>query len=887
MNGITLLNETKPKKILLKDYKKPNFLIPSCELSFQLADENTIVSSKLNIVRNSDENNKNAPLVLNGEHMKLLSVTLDGVLLDSSKYEVDNKFLTIPNVPNQFLLEISNEINPKNNTALDGLYKSGDIFCTQNEPLGFRRISYSLDRSDVMSKYTTTVIADKKLYPILLSNGNAIDRGDLDDGKHFVTWKDPFPKPSYLFALVAGDLGMIQDSFTTRSKKEVSLQIFCDKGNEEKCGHAMESLKKSMKWDEEVFGLEYDLDIFMIVAVDAFNMGAMENKGLNIFNTGCILANPKTATDANFERIEKVVAHEYFHNWTGNRVTCRDWFQLTLKEGLTVFRDQEFSADMNVRSVQRIQDVINLRSEQFPEDAGPMSHPIKPDSYIQINNFYTSTVYCKGAEVIRMIHTLIGKEAFRKGIDTYFELYDGQAVTTEDFVHTMELASKKDLSLFKNWYSQSGTPLVTIHFNYHHKKQTLEITVEQKCPPTPDQNTKQPFHFPLSIGLLDQKGKDMAIQLNEQKGTTICLNVTQKKEIFEISNVYEQPIASVNRNFSAPVKIQAPYTRKDYMFLMAHDSDDFNRFEASRELAKSIMNELIEKEEDKTLLKIDEGYLDTFKTLLENKNLDHALKAKAMILPDEASLINEQQVIDFHATHEAREFVYRQIAQKYQDQLLSLYEELHDTGDYRIDPESIGKRSLKNACLNYLVKSKEKQMIALAFKQFQEANNMTDEFAALFILANIDCEEKDKALVLFYDKWKEDTLVMNKWLAVQAISKLSNTLERVRSLMCDPIFDISIPNLVKALLGSFISNLIVFHNKNGKGYSFIADKIIELDTLNPQIASGLCSAFKYYAKVDAMRKTMMNKEMVKILGKKDLSNNVYEIISKTIHPDGR
>ncbi|MGZ3634171.1 MAG: aminopeptidase N, partial [Parachlamydiaceae bacterium] len=583
----TLKNED-PKPVLLKNYTPPNYLIKKVHLCFDLEDEKTLVTSKMDFIRNP-ESTSNFSLVLNGEELKLHSIKLDGRLLSDAEYDVDEKILTIHNPPQAFTLQIENEINPKKNTALEGLYKSGGIFCTQNEPEGFRRITYFLDRSDVMAKYTTKIMADQKRYPILLSNGNEIGRGSLDNGRHWVEWQDPFAKPSYLFALVAGDLGLVSDTFTTMSGRKIDLRIYCDKGNEGKCAHAMQSLIKAMRWDEEVFGLEYDLDIYMIVAVDAFNMGAMENKGLNIFNTSCVLGDPSTATDANYARIETVIAHEYFHNWTGNRVTCRDWFQLTLKEGLTVFRDQEFSSDMQSRAVKRIEDVMTLRGRQFAEDAGPTAHPIKPKSYLEVNNFYTATVYNKGAEVIRMIQTLIGKEVFCRGITKYFELYDGQAVTTEDFIYAMEQVSGRNFTQFRRWYSQAGTPIVEIDSQYDANKKTLSLCVKQRCEPTADNSEKEPFHFPLALGLLGKDGHDLPLQIAGKRLSQSLIEIAQPEETFVFENVEELPVLSINRNFAAPIKIEMDVSKSDLLFLMAHDSDPFNRWEAGQKLAKGVM----------------------------------------------------------------------------------------------------------------------------------------------------------------------------------------------------------------------------------------------------------------------------------------------------------
>lgn len=879
------MHETKtaiPQPILLADYRPPAFLQKEIKLTFDLDDHCTRVISQMQLYRNPVCNAAIPDLVLNGENMRLVSVKVDGRALTPEEYFLDAHTLTIKKLPSEFLLEIENEINPKSNLALDGLYKSGTIFCTQNEPEGFRKITYSLDRSDVMSKYTTKIIADKNLYPILLSNGNEIGRGMLPNQKHWVEWQDPFVKPSYLFALVAGDLGCVKDKFTTMSGRVIDLVIYCDKGNEFKCHHAMESLKKSMRWDEQVFGLEYDLDIYMIVAVDAFNMGAMENKGLNVFNTSCVLADPATATDGNFGRIEKVIAHEYFHNWTGNRVTCRDWFQLTLKEGLTVFRDQEFSSDMQSRALHRIENVLSLRSFQFAEDAGPTAHPIKPNSYIQINNFYTSTVYNKGAEVIRMIHTLIGKELFCKGITKYFELYDGQAVTTEDFLYAMEQVSGRDFTQFKRWYSQAGTPEICVSTLYDPIQKTYALTIKQKCEPTADKSPKEPFHFPIALGLLGKDGRDIPLKLNGANLTRPLIEVTQPEETFIFEDVPELPVLSINRDFSAPIKVNISYSPQEYTFLMAHDSDPFNRWEAGQKLATDLMLGMVTDLANGKDLELDPGFIQAFGAILEDTALDNGLKASALILPSESTLSQFQDIIDFDGIHLVREFVRCKLAEIYQKQFKDKYTALNTAEPYKFNAIEVGKRSLKDVCLNYLSCLETPENITLCEQQFNSATNMTDQFAALLFLTNIACPERVKALESFYTQWKHDTLVMNKWLAVQALSKLDGTFEAVNALLKDPVFDIKTPNLVRALIFSFTQNLIHFHRNDGVGYEFIADRIIEIDKLNPQIAAALAKSYAKYSQLDPMRKNAMKKALERIVAQPNLSTNVFEIISKSL-----
>lgn len=871
-----------PKPIYLADYRAPDYLIHSIDLRFELDDERTKVDSKL-VVRRTETAGM-APLVLSGEHMKLLSVAVDGTPLTPSQYDVDEKQLTIPSLPSPCILEISTEINPKGNTALDGLYKSSGIFCTQNEPEGFRRITYFLDRPDVMAKYSTTIIADKARYPFLLSNGNLMGKGDLANGLHWAQWEDPFAKPSYLFALVAGDLGCIEETFITRSGRPIALKIYCDKGNEDKCHHAMRSLVKSMKWDEEVFGLEYDLDIYMIVAVDSFNMGAMENKGLNIFNTNCVMADAASATDENFTRVEKVIAHEYFHNWTGNRITCRDWFQLTLKEGLTVFRDQEFTADMGSRPVHRIEDVQALREVQFSEDAGPMSHPIKPSSYIQINNFYTMTVYKKGAEVIRMIQKLIGPNNFRKGIDRYFELFDGQAVTTEDFIHAMEQVSGKDLTQFKRWYSQSGTPRVNLTFAYDAPSQKFSMTVEQTCPPTADETVKEPFYFPFSVGFLNQKGEALSFTLPGEtaKLHETTLRISAPKETFVFENMASLPVPSVNRDFTAPVIVTAPYSRKDYAILMAYDSNQFNRWDACQELASQVILEMVEDLHLGQDPSLDEDFIEAFGVILNDPSLDKAFKAKLLKLPSEEVLHQRQSEIDFDGVYLMREYAILELATRYEDQFQSLYQGCQETKGYSYDPLSVGNRALKNLCLAYLSSTYKEGYIELCAQQFEKGENMTDQFSALALLTNIDTPWRKKALEKFYADWKHDPLVMCKWLGVQALSKVDGTLEAVKKLVHDPIFDFKVPNLVRALFVSFIDNHVHFNENSGAGYEFLADTIIQLDPVNSQIAAKLAGGFKKYPKLDVLRKKAMKHQLERILAQKGISNNVYEIVSKTL-----
>lgn len=861
-----------PKIIKLCDYKKPNYVVETIDLVIHLDNTATLVKSKMLIKKNNTE--ENGPLVLNGEELTLKSISINGKSLNAGDYDVQNDLLTLPDVPSEFILEIENIINPEDNKTLDGLYKSGTIFCTQNEPEGFRRITYYIDRPDNMAKFSTKIVADKKLYPILLSNGNPTAFGDLEGGKHFVTWEDPFKKPSYLYALVAGDLGMIKDTYKTTSGRPVALEIYCDKGNENKCFHAMESLKKSMKWDEDRFGLEYDLDIYMIVAVDAFNMGAMENKGLNIFNSAYVLADQASATDANFYGIESVIGHEYFHNWTGNRITCRDWFQLTLKEGLTVFRDQEFSADMNSRNVERIQSVLALRASQFAEDAGPTCHPIKPDTYIEINNFYTPTIYEKGSEVIRMIQTLVGVDGFRKGMDKYFELFDGLAVRTEDFIHAMSIANNHyDFEQFKNWYSQKGTPLLFAKTSYDETKKCFTLTLKQSFPDNAGEFAKA-YHMPIKVGLIGQDGVDLVNRVLELK---------EMSQDFVFENITTRPIASINRDFSAPVKLSSDLSFEDELFLMAHDSDAFNRFEASQVVSLKIMLELLENAKEKKALVLNPKYIQAFGKILADQSIDEAFKALSMSLPSEGIMHQEQSEIYFNETELVRNFVQKTLALAHHEILFKIYQSMDQGNVYKLDPKSMGQRDLRNKCLELLGLVDDDLYQSLAFTQFKKAGNMTDELGALTVLVNNNDVSAGVALASFYTKWKSETLVMQKWLAVQAAKSHDSTYETLLKLEKDSVYDRTLPNLVRSLLATFVMyNKVQFNHPSGRGYTLIADRLLELDKLNPQMASRLASGFKDYRRTPHNLKILMKKELERILATAGLSKNVFEIVSKTL-----
>ena len=871
------------KKTYEKDYRKPDFKIPTIHLDFNIHDEHTIVKSKLKIIAEIDDNETNKPLILDGANLNLKSIKINDIELDKKDYTLTEENLTIPNPPKEFTLEAETEIEPHKNKACMGLYQSNGIFCTQNEAEGFREITFFLDRPDVMSAYTTRIEADKTKLPVLLSNGNPISKGDLPDGRHFVVWEDPFMKPCYLFALVAGDLACVQGKFMTKSKREIDLRIYAEKGMESKCAHAIDSLKKAMKWDEDTFGLECDLNTYMIVAINDFNHAAMENKGLNIFGSSYVLADPETASDANFQNVTWVIAHEYFHNWTGNRVTCRDWFQLTLKEGLTVFRHQEFRADMTSRPVKRISDVRTLKNYQFSEDVGPNAHPIKPASYMEIDNFYTTTIYDKGAEVIRMIHTFLGKEKFRKGIDKYFELYDGQAVTTEDFIYAMELASGIDFTQFKRWYSQAGTPICRVTGKYNAEAKTYTLNIKQSCPATAESKEKQPFHFPLSIGLLRSDGKDMKLQLageQENNETTKVLNIKKQEETFVFENISEKPLPSLLRNFSAPVKLEFEYTKDDLVFLLANDSDDFNRYEAGQKLAMIEFKKIIADIQAGNKPLLHDAVLDAFGRILCDSKLDNTFISESMRLPTLAILVNSMDVCDYDSAYKAKKIFTEGLAKRHEKLFKQLYDQLSSPeGEYSIDFESIGKRSLKHLALYYLASLKKDEYIKLAYDQFNNATNMTETVSALCVLADIDCPEKEEALKVFYNKWKHNPSVMDKWFAIQAASDTDNALEIVKSLEKDPAFDRQNPYKLSALIGSYAGNVVRFHDISGKGYTYLADKILEIDKFNSKAAARFCTAFNKYPKMDKTRKALMKNELTRILETEGISKSVYEILS--------
>ena len=837
------MREPTPRTIHLKDYAAPQFLVTRVTLDVDLRADHALVHARLELRRNAGS----GPLVLDGDELELLAVTLDG---KAPRHEVAPDRLTVHEVPDAFTLETLTRIVPQENTKLEGLYATQHGFVTQCEAEGFRRITWFVDRPDNMARYLVTVHADKAKYPVLLSNGNQVGAGDEAGGRHWAKFDDPYPKPSYLFALVAAKLELLADSFTTRSGKRARLGVYVEPGKLDQAGWAMDCLKRAMRWDEERFGLELDLERFMIVAVHDYNMGAMENKGLNIFNTKYVLARPDTATDSDYQAIDSVVAHEYFHNWTGDRVTCRDWFQLSLKEGLTVFRDQEYSADQYSRAVERIQNVRMLRAGQFAEDAGPMAHPVRPQSYMEIRNFYTMTVYEKGAEVVRMQHSLLGEEKFQAGMRLYFQRHDGQAVTCDDFVQAMEDASgtdassRVDLSQFRRWYDIAGTPVLDCSGTFDNGTFTLRVK----------QSMSPPFHIPFAVKV----GQDERV-----------LSVKQAEETFEFRNLKAKPVPSLLRGFSAPVILNYPYTEDELVHLMAHDDDPFNRWEAGQRLAAMI---ILQRQGVPS-----PAFIEAALRVLTQK--DHAFVAEALALPSETFLAEQLETVDPDALHAARNTLRLALAKALQPELTAAYRALQSGAPYSPDAAATGRRALKNLCLGYLV---ELGLSALADEQFRRADNMTDAMAALGCLANADCPEREPALQAFHDKWRDEPLVVDKWLAVQAASRLPGTLARVRELLAHPAFDLKVPNKVYALIRSFSANHVRFHAADGTGYGFLADRVLELDALNPQVAARMARSFERWRKFDAGRQAEARRQLERIRDAHGLSRDVAEIVVKSL-----
>jgi len=878
-------NEAAPQTIYLKDYTPLPYRVESLNLHFALDESATEVTARMQL----HATDQAAPLRLDGQELELLAIRVDGAELAEEAYRIDAESLTLLAPPAAFELEIVTRINPAANTALEGLYTSSGNFCTQCEAEGFRKITYYPDRPDVMTVFTTTVVADKARYPVLLSNGNPVERGELDGGQHFVTWHDPFPKPCYLFALVAGDLACIEDTFTTLSGREVLLQIYVQHGNEDKTAHAMASLKKAMAWDERAYGREYDLDIYMIVAVDDFNMGAMENKGLNIFNSRYVLAKPETATDADFYGIESVIGHEYFHNWSGNRVTCRDWFQLSLKEGFTVFRDQQFSADMNSAAVKRIDDVTMLRTHQFAEDAGPMAHPVRPDAYVEINNFYTLTVYEKGAELIHMLHTLLGAEGFRKGSDCYFERHDGQAVTCEDFIRAMADANGRDLSAFLGWYQQAGTPVLTVRREYDEASRSLTLHMSQHCAPSPGQEEKAPQLLPVATALLDSDGRELPLKLAAEAAAPAerVLLLDKAEQSWTFHDVPADAVPSLLRNFSAPVKLDTDYSDEELAFLMGHDTDPFNRWDAGQQLALRVLLQryaMLARGEMPTLEQgVAAGLSAAFAKTLADSALDPALVAEAITLPQQAYAAEFIEQLDPERLHEAHRSLQRELAAAHRELLFATMERNRDSGGYRIEAAAMGRRRLKNQCLHYLMLLDDAAIAEQCRAQYVASDNMTDAMAALSALVHNGHAEAPAALADFYDCWKEDALVLDKWFALQALSPQADTFESVQRLAGHPDFHIRNPNRVRSLIGAFaLRNPARFHRADGAAYRFHADFIMQLDKLNPQVAARMLTPLSQWRRYDSARQEKMRAELQRILDSGSCSKDVYEIVSKSL-----
>jgi len=873
---------TSGKMIYRRDYSPYPWDVSQLDLFFDIGREKTTVRARM-VFHRKDDPGASQDIVLNGHGLELVSLSLNGRPLAEDDYVVKGESLTISNAPPESVVDSEVRIHPAANSALEGLYVSGEFLLTQCEAQGFRKITWFPDRPDVMTSYRVTMEADQSEFPVLLSNGNRVDGGQLPGGRHWVRWEDPFRKPSYLFALVAGDLEMVEDRFTTRSGREVVLRIYVEAENVDRCEHAMESLVNAMHWDEDRFNLEYDLDIYHIVATNDFNMGAMENKSLNIFNSKYVLARPDTATDADYQGIEGVIGHEYFHNWTGNRVTCRDWFELTLKEGLTVFRDEEFSADMQSRAVKRIKVIRDLRSRQFPEDDGPMAHPIRPDHYVEINNFYTATVYQKGAAIIRMYHTLLGEAGFQKGMRLYFERHDGQAVTCDDFLAAMADANGVDMSRFGRWYGQSGTPQVRVTDHYDEASRRYTLTLKQTTPPTHDQSSKQALVIPFALGLLDSGGRELATHLesgDRVEGSRLLV-IEEEEQRYTFIDVPEKPVPSLFRDYSAPVKIFYDYTPEQLAILIAHDSDAFVRWDAAQRMAERAILELCERRAKGLELTLDASLLKAFHGILSDHSADPALLAEAMVLPDEDYLAEQMEVVDVDGIHAARRFVKRALAGSLEALFAGRYDALNDGQAYQKSSQAMARRALKNVCLSYLVETGKGELLAAA--QLESSDNMTDTLAAINGLVQMDSPRAATALAEFESKWKKDALVMDKWFGIQAMQPGAKTLDRVRELMLHPAFSIQNPNKVRSLLGVFsMLNPTGFHRADGAGYEFHADRVIELDRLNPQIAARMASAFNRWKRYDESRSALMKAQLQRISTTEGLSRDVAEIVNSAL-----
>ena len=875
--------KTETAPVRLADYRAPDFAIDTVDLDFRLDPHVTRVTARLAM----RPTKAGVPLVLDGDELKLVSVAIDGAALAPDRYTATPDRLTVPNVPQApFTLEIVTEIDPTANTKLMGLFRSSGTWCTQCEAEGFRRITYFLDRPDVLAVYTTRVEAPKDAAPVLLSNGNCVETGDVaGSDRHYAVWHDPFPKPSYLFALVAGDLGKLSDTFTTRSGRKVDLAVYCEHGKEARSAWAMDSLKRSMRWDEETFGREYDLDIFNIVAVSDFNMGAMENKGLNIFNDKYVLADPDTATDSDYGYIEGVIAHEYFHNWTGDRITCRDWFQLCLKEGLTVFRDQEFSSDMRSRPVKRIADVRALQARQFPEDSGPLAHPVRPETYHEINNFYTPTVYDKGSEVVRMLKTVLGAQGFRAGMDLYFQRHDGQAVTIEDFLAAFADATGTDLAQFKLWYSQSGTPELTARGSYDPRQKSYALTLSQSSPPTPGQANKQPQHIPVRFGLVGDNGDDLTFE--RATGGRVdgdVIQLTKESQTIVFHGVSSRPVPSLLRGFSAPVRLNIDLSEADLLFLLRTDADPFNRWQAAQTLAMRALTFGAAEAARGETVDFDVQLIDALADVAEDEALEAAFRAQVLQLPGEADIAREiGRDVDPDAIAAARNQVRARIADRVGGRLAALTDRLTSDAPYAPDAASAGRRSLANAALDLMVGNSDAQAVKRVTHRFQQADNMTDRSAALGILATNALPERVAALDAFHDRYRNDPLVLDKWLAFEAIVPAEETLARVRALLVHPSFSLSNPNRIRALVGAFAGgNQTQFNRADGAGYDFLADFVVDLDKRNPQTAARLLVNFRSWRALEPHRRALAERALTRVAAEESLSSDMRDIVTRTL-----
>ncbi|MCU0868418.1 MAG: aminopeptidase N [Burkholderiales bacterium] len=880
------MRDPAPTVVRLADYTPPAFLVDTVDLDVDIRDDHAVVRARIALRRNPQAAVSTGPLVLDGDELTLLSIAIDGTPLSADAYTVESDRLVVAQPPAQGVVETLTRIDPFGNTKLMGFFRSKDGLFTQCEAEGFRRITWFLDRPDVMARYTCTLHADAARFPQLLSNGNPVAAGVEPGGRHFATWVDPFPKPSYLFAMVAAKLDVLEDTIVTRSGRRAQLAVYVEPGKLDQADFAMAALKKSIRWDEERFGLELDLDRFMIVAVGDFNMGAMENKGLNIFNTKYVLARPDTATDGDYLGVDRVVAHEYFHNWTGNRVTCRDWFQLSLKEGLTVFRDQEFGADMYSRPVQRIQEVRGLRAAQFPEDAGPMAHPIRPQSYMEISNFYTATVYEKGAEVVRMIHTLIGRDAFRRGMDLYFARHDGKAVTTDDFVDAMQDAGGVDLTQFRRWYDQAGTPHLDADTRFDADTRRFTLTLTQTCGPSPGQPDKLPFHIPVAVGLLGPDGTDLPLRLDGEAapdGTTRVLSLTEPQQTWTFVDVPARPVVSLLRDFSAPVVLHHDASEADLMLRMAHDADAFNRWEAGQQLATGLILAGVAARREHRAFDVPTRFVDAFAAVLADADRDPAFAAEALSLPSESFVAEQLDEVDPDAIHAVRVRVRQAVAERLRDALLARYRSMAVPGRYSPDAVSAGRRALRNLCLGYLMELDDAEVRAICVAQFDGADNMTDTMAALGCLAATDCDERQPALDRFHARWKHEALVLDKWFAVQASSRLPGTLARVQALLRHPDFDLRNPNRARSVIGVFChGNPVRFHAADGAGYAFFADQVIQLDAINPQVASRLARAMDRWRRYDTGRQAHARAALERIRDRDGLSKDVTEVVTRAL-----